>query len=215
VAFLSLLLLVVGALVALAERRHNPEQFGGSILSGIGSGFWWSAVTMTTVGYGDKAPRTVIGRVLGLIWMFATIIIISSFTASITSSLTISELSSNIRNPEDLGEVRVGTVEGSTSARYLEERTVDFRGFDGISEALYALARGDIDAVVYDVPILRYLINENLKGRVMVLPGTFERQDYGFCLPDGSELREEVNRFLLKEIQSPDWKRTLFGYFGD
>ena len=50
VALLSVVLLGVGLFVWIAERRANPDQFGGSPIKGLGSGFWFSAVTMTTVG---------------------------------------------------------------------------------------------------------------------------------------------------------------------
>ena len=45
---LALVLMCVGLLVWLFERRKNSEQFGGKTVHGIGSAFWWSAVTMTT-----------------------------------------------------------------------------------------------------------------------------------------------------------------------
>src|SRR5690606_36307403 len=48
---LLVLLGIVGVLIWLVERKKNPEQFGGTPWHGIGAGFWWSAVTMTTVGY--------------------------------------------------------------------------------------------------------------------------------------------------------------------
>jgi polar amino acid transport system substrate-binding protein len=129
VAALSFLLLLVGFLIWWVERKKNQQQFGGSPAEGIGSGFWWSAVTMTTVGYGDKAPITIAGRIVALVWMFAAIIIISSFTAAITSSLTITQLQSPVRGPEDLPKVRVGTVSGTTSASYLQEN--DISGLQG------------------------------------------------------------------------------------
>ena len=50
------LLLVVGFFAWLAERRANPRDFESEPVRGLFSGFWWAAVTMTTVGYGDKAP---------------------------------------------------------------------------------------------------------------------------------------------------------------
>ena len=57
-----LVLLIVGILVWLFERKLNHEHFGGNAIQGIGSGFWFAAVTMTAVGYGDKHPKTIGGR---------------------------------------------------------------------------------------------------------------------------------------------------------
>jgi len=102
VATLALVLLGVGALVWWFERKKNPAQFGGRTAKGVGSGFWWSAVTMTTVGYGDKAPVTSGGRAVALVWMFVSIIVISTFTAAITSSLTVSKLESAVKGTQDL-----------------------------------------------------------------------------------------------------------------
>lgn len=55
-------------------------------------------VTMTTVGYGVKAPRTPGGRIVALIWMFANIFLVTVSTAAITSSLTVGELSGKVRD---------------------------------------------------------------------------------------------------------------------
>ena len=78
VALLLIVILIFGILVWFFERKRNKEEFGGNF-RGIMQGFWWSAVTMTTVGYGDKSPRTTGGRVVGLVWMFMAVIIISSY----------------------------------------------------------------------------------------------------------------------------------------
>ena len=214
VASLAIVLLLVGSLVWAFERRGNPEQFGGPAARGIGAGIWWWAVTMTTVGYGDKAPRTLGGRLLALVWMFAALIAISSFTAAIASSLTVGSLQGRIGGPEDLGAVRVGSVAESTSTDYLDERQLPLELFPTVGDALRALQNERIDAVVYDAPMLRYGVRQGFSADLSVLPGNFERQYYGVALPAGSALREPVNRALLNHIETPAWQRLLQGYLG-
>ncbi|HEX5400601.1 MAG TPA: transporter substrate-binding domain-containing protein [Verrucomicrobiae bacterium] len=215
VGLLVLVLLAAGFLVWLFERRGNAEQFGGKPLQGIGAGFWWSAVTMTTVGYGDKAPRTFGGRVVGFIWMFVAIVIISSFTAAITSALTVNQLGSSIHSPKDLPEVRVATVVSSTGEAYLRRQHIVYKAYPDASSALAALADDHVDAVVYDAPILQYLIRNSFHGRLVVLPHTFSRQDYAIAVPQGSPLREELNQVLEAEIRSPQWQEQIYSYLGE
>ena len=211
---LSLLLLICGLLVWLFERRGNPEEFGGRPLTGIGSGFWWAAVTMTTVGYGDKAPKTLGGRLVGLVWMFAGIIVISSFTAAITSSLTLTTMKSVINGPGDLYKLKVVTVGSSTSESYLHRQGISFQTAINAEESLKMLAAGHIDAVVYDAPILQYMIHQKYSDKLALVPGTFERQIYALALTEGSALRENVNRALLYELSEPWWQEAIHRYLG-
>lgn len=215
IAMLVALLAAIGALVWLAERRRNEAQFGGGPVHGIGAGLWWSAVTMTTVGYGDKAPVTPVGRALAIAWMFTALIITSFIVASITTSLTVSRLQSPIAGPDDLPGVRVATVAGSTSAAYLERRHIAYRSVPTVSAGLQALGSGDVDAVVYDAPILKYVARQELGNSVLVLPNVFKRQDYGFALPEGSPLRESINRALLAELGRERWRALLEHYVGE
>lgn len=212
---LALLLLVVGTAVWAVERRRNSDQFGGSPAAGIGAGFWWAAVTMTTVGYGDKAPATLPGRMLGIVWMFAALILVSSFTAAIASALTVGQLEGAVRGPQDLPNVSVAAVAGSTSARYLERERVAYQGVATVADAVALLKAGEVEAVVHDAPILKYLARSGESRRVRILPATFERQDYAIVLAPGTELREPVNRQLLAVLQSPVWREIRYRYLGE
>ena len=56
----TLLMLFVGAvLLYVAESEAQPEAFGS-----IPRAMWWSMATLTTVGYGDTYPVTVLGKLL-------------------------------------------------------------------------------------------------------------------------------------------------------
>jgi len=208
------LLLVVGVFVWLLERRRNA-QFGGTPAQGIGSGLWWSAVTMTTVGYGDKAPQTLGGRAVAMVWMFASVIIISSFTAAIATALTVGELGGKVRGKEDLARAQLVTVDDSTSAQYLAAQRFSYQAFADLGVALQALADGKADATVYDAPILRYRVQQNFAGQLRVLPGSFERQTYGIALAAGSEYREPINQILLQLLREPAWEDALYRYLGN
>lgn len=206
-------LFVIGVGFWLFEHRRNPQHFGGSLLRGLGSGFWFSAVTMTTVGYGDKTPTTLGGRILALFWMFTSVIVISIVTASITSSLTVERLGSMINHPNDLVHVRTATVTGSTSAAWLKDNHFAFAEFKTLEEALKSVQEKQYDAVVYDEPLLRYL-TLNAFQDLQVLPITFHRQNYGIAFPNASWLREPVNWVLLKELQEPAWDQLIKQYMG-
>lgn len=214
-AALVLVLVVIGSLVWMFERRANAEEFGGGVLSGLGQGFWWSAVTMTTVGYGDKSPRTVAGRLVALVWMFASVVLISGFTAAIASSLTVASLELPVEGPEDLPRVTAATVPGSTSAAYLAERGVRSEGFGDLDAALAAVARGEPVALVYDAPILRYRVRRDHPESLQVLAATFEPQSYAFGLPAGSPWREAINRSLLERTSRPEWRARVERYLGE
>jgi ABC-type amino acid transport substrate-binding protein len=211
---LSLLLLAIGFGMWLLERHKNPEQFGDGRARGIFSGFWWAMVTMTTVGYGDIAPRTVPGRLLGMVWMLTALIVVSFFTASITSALTVGQLSQRVRSADDLASMRVASVPGSTSAAWMQTHQLQAVDSDTLDQALAALDAGTVDAVVYDAPLMRYTISQRYARRLQVLPLVLARQDYAFALPRNSTLRRDINSSLLKRINRGDWHERLKQYFG-
>jgi ABC-type amino acid transport substrate-binding protein len=207
---LALTLVLAGSVVWLFERRANPEQFGGR--GGVFAGVWWAAVTMSTVGYGDKVPRTLPGKLFGIVWIFFTVAVLGTFIASMSSALTVTQLQSPIRGPEDLAKARVATVRGSASQGYLQANRIPFQPTDDLRKALQSVADRRVDAVVYDAPLMRYLVSRDYQDRLDVLPRTFGRLDYCFALPSGSLLREPVNRVLLSAGAQSKLRDILFRF---
>ena len=189
ITVLLLLWLTAGAIVWLFERRENSAVFGERPVSGLGNGIWWAAVTMTTVGYGDKSPRSLGGRVVAVVWMLASIVLIASLTAALTTSLTLEGLSGKVQGVEDLPRVRVGATAGSRSLESLVDRGIAAAPFVNEREGLGAVVDGRLDAFVFNVLVLRYLARTEFSGRVRVLPGTFGRYFVKMALPTGSPLR--------------------------
>jgi voltage-gated potassium channel len=79
----TVLMVLVGALTVTQAERGVP---GASIVN-LGDGFWWSMVTITTVGYGDYAPVTASGRVIAVCLMLGGIALLGVVTATLSSWL--------------------------------------------------------------------------------------------------------------------------------
>lgn len=220
VDFLKIVLLLLciifffGTLLWLVERRHNRYQFRPGFV-GLLDGLWWSAVTMTTVGYGDKAPKSSVGKGIAIVWMFTAVIVISGFTATIASTLTVNSLAVQINQLQDLEAVeRLGTVGATGSEDFLLRHNIlPTVSYDTPLHALEALSRKEVDAIVYDKTVMRYLISQHdLGNKVQLLPVTFNKQYRTFLLPKGSALHEAINPVLVSRIHQADWPEVLKRY---
>ncbi|KAL9979008.1 hypothetical protein ACROYT_G016598 [Oculina patagonica] len=87
---------IAGITVWALDHKTNPGEFPQSSLYGIGEGIWWAFVTMTTVGYGDKAPQSSVARVFAILWMLEGTVLIILFAARLTADLTAGEISSEL-----------------------------------------------------------------------------------------------------------------------
>jgi polar amino acid transport system substrate-binding protein len=202
----------VGFVIWLLERRRTEHFSGGA--KGLGTGFWWSAIAMTQAGAAQNAPATLPGRVVAIGWMIASVIAIAVFTAGITSTLTRRELQGVVHNVNDLRSVRVGAIAGSSTVDYLDRQRMAHRSFASVPDGLTALQAGDIDAFVYDKPLLIWIVLHDFSTTLRVLDIVLDSQNYAIALPKGSPLRAMLNAPLLEETESDWWQQTLFQYLG-
>ncbi|MCY2686479.1 transporter substrate-binding domain-containing protein [Salinimicrobium sp. TH3] len=216
--FFSAILILVGVififglLVWIFERKKNKEEFGPGA-KGILQGFWWSAVTMTTVGYGDKSPRTFGGRFIGFIWMFMAIIMISTLTAGIASSLTVQNIQDDIASVKDLERFNVYTVKSSSAQELLEQYGINSSKISSADEGLEALLENDNNVLVYDKPILSYRIEEKgLEEELAVLENTLKKDYYSYSFPHNSDLLDKINPILIGTLKSMEWNSLVAEY---
>lgn len=208
---LAILFLIVGLIIYLVERKSNEEQFGGdrAWYKGIGSGFWWAGVTMTTIGYGDKAPVTFFGRAVALIWMLIAMALTAVLTASLVSVVMGNSGAKNLNVPDDLRTKKVAAVENSSASEYLNAERISFQAFPNISEALKAVNDGGFDAVFHTVPALKYHINNDPDLSLRVQPVQLDPKFFAFGIPSDDPLREQINLALLNTLNTALWQKEL------
>jgi voltage-gated potassium channel len=99
VALLTVAVVVVGGSVeALVDNTKDFKSTWG--------GIWWAVVTVTTVGYGDKIPTSVDGKIIAIVVMFVGIGFLSVLTASIASVFVKSDRGSEYQELSDaLGRI--------------------------------------------------------------------------------------------------------------
>jgi len=208
------LLFLFSLLLWLLERRVMQSHFGGRPIHGLGSALWFSAVTMTTVGYGDKTPQTLTGRLLAFLWMFLGILLVAAFTGSVSSSITLAQLSASIGEVGDLARFRNGALEGSLAQTLLGESGIPTKKFDSIEAGLRALDRGTITAFASDSVTLRYLVQRDYPNRLKVV--TFVATHVTFAMatrPQFPEM-EALNISVVGIINTPDWSKKLEHWLG-
>lgn len=211
---LLFIILLFGSMAWFFERKSNKEQFR-STPRGIWDGLWWSAVTLTTVGYGDKAPKSKMGRAVALLLMFVGLLFISGLTASIASSLTVDQLNSNPNSFNEFKEHTVGSIGNSGSNEFLRSHFFkDIRLYDGVVSGLNDLRNNELQAFIYDEPILKYRIRQDSTlQKLTILPVKFNVQFYAFGLAKGNiELEQALSQKILEVIESQGWEIILNEY---
>lgn len=215
VAGFLFLLAMVGALFWLAERKVNPEEFSSKPTHGIGNGMWLAVVTMSTVGYGDMAPRSALGRILAGIWIVVTIVFATSMIAGIASVLTATGNSSEVTSAEDIPGRTIASLEDAPAKDFIKEQRGKFVGTKTLKEAIDLLKKNKVDAIVFDRPQLQYYIH-NHQGEELYLPhAEYNKQGYGFAFPQGSDLVYEVNLKLLKLAENHAVKNIMEKFIGE
>ena len=121
----------------------------------------------------------------------------------------------SITQPSDLSGKKVATVANTTSVEALRNLGAKIETRPRIEDTYDLLTNGDVDAVVFDSPPLMYYAQQEGADKIMLVGPLFERQDYGFAFPEGSPLREQLNRALLQLEKNGFYEHLHKKYFGE
>jgi polar amino acid transport system substrate-binding protein len=208
-----ILAVILAHVVWLVERRSNPA-FQKGYLRDIGEGLWAVVLVVATGEYGDRDLPNVVRRLMvAALWLLG-VAMIAQFTATVTTALTVQQLTSSINSPEDLPGKRVAAVRGTTGAQYLAAHAIAAQEVAKIADAFTMLEQGQVDAVVYDAPVLLYYAANGGKGRVQIAGSIFNEDTYGIALPTGSPHRKPINEKLLKLREDGTYEELYTKWFG-
>ncbi len=213
---IGLLSLIVMAHVIWLIERSSKREMPKTYLAGIWEALWWSFSTISSFEYGDRVkPNAVWKRLVAMFLVLCSIILIAQFTASITTSMTVQQLTGVIEGPDDLPGARIATVEGSTAAQYLDEEGLEYTSVEMIEDAYQLLKSGDVDAVVFDSAVLIYYAAHQGAGQVEIVGQIFQDESYAIVLVVDSALREPLNEALLRLRQNGTYDQIYEKWFGD
>jgi polar amino acid transport system substrate-binding protein len=217
VAVLVILMFVVGNLVWLAERDENSEQFPKHYLRGVGNGMWFALVTLTTVGYGDRAPVTRLGRFIAGTWMVLALVTVSSLTAGLASAITIALSGSSTErfsSTADLQDARLATVRGSSSVDVVQKYSNQVQQVPTLTDAVELLSHNKTDAVVFDRPAMKYYLSQNPQLNLKLTELSLGTELYGFVLPIDSQLTKQLNIQLRLMSENNSLDRIVNRWIG-
>ncbi|XP_052209397.1 glutamate receptor 2.3-like [Diospyros lotus] len=187
----------VGFVIWVLEHRINVD-FRGPPSHQTGTIFWFAFSTMVFA----QRERIVsnLGRFVVIVWCFVALILTQSYTASLTSMLTVQQI-----QPTDLSELikkneKVGCQEGSFIKKILKQLGFDesrsIKIYKSSEELDELLRNGSVAAAFDEIPYIKVFLSKYCSKYTM-LPPTNRTDGFGFAFPIGSPLVSDVSRALL------------------
>lgn len=204
--------LLVGVVVWILEHRLNTE-FRGSPRQQLVTICWFSFSTMFFAHRENTVSA--LGRIVLIIWLFVVLIINSSYTASLTSMLTVQQLSSRIEGLDKLvsGTEPIGFQVGSFAKNYLmqefgvaESRLVSLKQPEDYATALdLGPNMGGVAAIVDELPYIEVFLSSYCKYKTV--GPEFTKSGWGFAFQRDSPLAVDLSTAILGLSENGDLQR--------
>lgn len=208
---------VFGTLAWVTELVEDDKErvFFREDWRGLLDAYGWAALRI--LGQDVGTPYGSWTQYVAVALDFSGMLVVAVLTAAITVNLTTDLVRNEIGGFEDLTDHSVGTVAGSTSERYLRVHGMvgmHIVTFDSVDDMLGNLTAGEVEAVLYDKPVLSFYANQRIAegdASHTLVGEELDPQGYGFFVArHNTELREALNRGLLSLV----WKERYVEMHG-
>jgi polar amino acid transport system substrate-binding protein len=206
---ITLAMLIIIGIAMWAVERH--VRLGGdgseSAVGSLRDGLYWAVVTMTTVGYGDKTPKTTLGRTVAAAWMLGSLILVSLLSTALVSRLTADRVEARASAASiDLDGKKLAAVAQSSGAEYLDQLHLQYAKFKNLPDALDSLANGKSDAVVNSIGALQYSVAMRYAKTIDIPQGLLASAYMAIALPEHSAIKKPLDRVLIRVTNSTEWR---------
>ncbi|KAJ8504667.1 hypothetical protein OPV22_005553 [Ensete ventricosum] len=209
---IGLSLLIIGIAVWILEHRINDE-FRGPPKKQLVTVFSFSFSTLFFTH--RENTMSTLGRVVLLIWLFLVLVLQSSYTASLTSILTVQQLSSPVKCIDSLiaGNEPIGFQVGSFAENYLVEvlgiSRSRLKALGTPNDYVRALElgpkNGGVAAVVDERPYIELFLS--IQCKFSTVGSEFTRNGWGFTFPRDSPLAVDLSTNILTLSENGDHQR--------
>ncbi|OVA06414.1 Ionotropic glutamate receptor [Macleaya cordata] len=211
-----------GVVIWVLEHRIN-DDFRGPRIHQLGTMFWFSFSTLV-FAHREKVVSN-LGRFVVIIWVFVVLILTSSYTASLTSMLTVHQLEPTITDVNVLlkNGYKVGYKEGSFVLGMLKQlgiqnsNLIAYSSPEDFDEAFSKGSNNNNDGIVAafdEIPYIKLLLARHCDKYTMVGP-TYKTGGFGFVFPRGSPLVPDVSRAILNVTEGDKMTRIEKAWFGN
>ena len=208
-----LLVLIPAHIIWNLERRQKGVVISNrNYFPGIFDACYWGLATLAAQV--ESMPRQLLARGLAILWMFASVVFIASYTAQLTTTLTVEQIRGAIEGPGELPDKQVGTITSSTATVYLREQKAEVQEFPSAAQVFAALLDKKVDAVVMQAPLLLYYAAHEGKGLVKVVGPEFDRRPVAIEVHLDSPLRKKIDRVLIALREDGTYQQIYDQCFG-
>lgn len=209
----------IGFLIWILEHRIN-EDFRGPPWYQVGMIFWFAFSTMVFAH--KERVNSNLSRFLLIIWFLVVLILTQSYTASLTSMLTVQQLQPTITDVNELlrNKENVGYQQGSfvyellKAMNFSESRLFPFASPEELDELFTnGTANGTIAAAFDEIPYMKLFLGKYCSKYTMIGP-TYKTDGFGFVFPIGSPLVPDISRAILTVTEGDEMmeiEKTRFG----